>query len=67
MPYVITTPKELVTIPKESRKEFMKDKMWHITAGTAHGAFTTQKLIEYVNKKTKRDIKYTEPIINLII
>ena len=49
------------------RSEFMKDKMWHITGGTGHGAFTVHKLIEYVNKKTKRDIKYQEPLINLLI
>ena len=67
VPQIVSTPKELPSIPASQRDQFMKDKMWHVTGGTAHGTLTIYKLIDYVNKKTLREIKYHEPLINLFV
>ena len=45
----------------------MKPRMWHISAGTAHGTTDVDKILDYINGKTRKDIKYQKPIINLIL
>jgi len=45
----------------------MKPRMWHITGGTSHGTVDVDKILDYINGKTRKNIRYQKPIINLIM
>lgn len=47
--------------------EFIKGFKWLVDTGTSHGAFTMDKLRNYINDRTKWDVKVLEDPLNLII
>ena len=55
----------MATMGRAEKLEFLKHLTWHITY--TDGQVTAQKLLEFTNKNTGRNVEIKESIFNLII
>lgn len=55
----------MATLGSIERPIYMKDFLWQIS--NTDGVVNSQKLLEFVNKKTERNVVYKESILNLFI
>ena len=62
---MITTPK-MFLYKEDKFDQLIQKNQWHITESHAHGAFTLDRLRNYVNDRTKWDIVVLQPINNLL-
>eukprot|EP01016_Furgasonia_blochmanni_P021687 TRINITY_DN2387_c0_g1_i15.p2 TRINITY_DN2387_c0_g1~~TRINITY_DN2387_c0_g1_i15.p2 ORF type:complete len:276 (+),score=65.29 TRINITY_DN2387_c0_g1_i15:1582-2409(+) len=62
---MIASPKMNVINEAEFRNRYLKENLWLMSQ--SDGVITSSKLLEYVNKRTFRNVEYKEPLINLFI
>lgn len=52
---MVTSPKTAI-VTKEARSTYLRDYIWLITSTDGH--VTAHKFLEFINKRTGRDVKY---------
>jgi len=65
VPNLVVVPKKLAYLDQASRPVFMRDYIW--TISQTDGVVNSHKLLEYINKRTDRNIEHKEPIYNILI
>ena len=65
VPNILVSHPKMSTIGSIEKPIYIKEFLWQIS--NTDGVINSQKLLEFINKKTERNVVYKESILNLFI